>query len=346
MKKQAPKPRYVVQELPNPIRRVNEVFPAYENLRHPRVEELRRKYRLDAVVAGETDEFRRILLLRQWIKSQIAINDANPAPARDDAFSILDAARGAAASTAPTSASSSRPCSTPSATSPAVSAPGPGLNDPKFWGHHGINEVWVNDLCKWVLTDAKYDLHFEKDGLPLSALEIRDELLADGGVKVQRVFGPDRTPARDKVPGRPDTYRWITWEVTPYFTDFPNQGSSALITYEDEYTRSHTWYRDNAPHWAYAADFFLPVRHRGWIEWTPNVISSRVTVEDDRAQIRLYSCTPNFHTYQLQRGQGEWRDCKDDLNLKLGPKGLHLTFRTLNLAQVPGPEHQVAILPT
>jgi hypothetical protein len=346
MKKQAPKSRYMVQELPNPIRRVNEVFPAYENLRHPRVQELRRKYRLDAVVAGETDEFRRILLLRQWIKSQIAINDANPAPARDDAFSILDAAR----------ADGGFHCAHFSLVQQAVLnafgyvtrrlGAGPGLNDPKFWGHHGINEVWVNDLCKWVLTDAKYDLHFEKDGLPLSALEIRDELLADGGVNVQRAYGPDRAPARGKTPGRPDTYRWISWEVTPYFTDFPNQGSSALITYEDEYARNHTWYRDNAPHWAYAADYFLPVRHRGWIEWTPNVISSRVTIEGDRAQIRLYSCTPNLHSYQLQRAQGEWRDCKDDLNLKLGPKGLHLTFRTLNLAQVPGPEHQVAILPT
>ena len=34
-------------------------------------------------------------------------------------------------------------------------------------GHHGINEIWSNKYNKWFLSDAKYNHHFEKDGIPL-----------------------------------------------------------------------------------------------------------------------------------------------------------------------------------
>jgi hypothetical protein len=220
---------------------------------------------------------------------------------------------------------------------------GPGLNQPGKWGHHGVNEVWVNPLCKWVLIDAKYNFHFEKDRTPLSALEVRDELLADGGQSVRLAFGPERRHRRNQPPENMGTYRWISWETTPTFTDFPNHGSSGLIVYEDDFFRSNTWYRDGEPHWAYAADFFIPVRHRSWIEWTPNVISSRVTTDHNCAHIELTSCTPNFQTYQVKRGRGEWRKCPDRLRLKLGALGLSLTLRAVNLTGVSGPEHRVEV---
>ncbi|MBD03411.1 MAG: hypothetical protein CME24_03580 [Gemmatimonadetes bacterium] len=35
--------------------------------------------------------------------------------------------------------------------------------------HHGINEVWSNDFAKWILLDAKFNNHFEKAGVSLSA---------------------------------------------------------------------------------------------------------------------------------------------------------------------------------
>ena len=30
--------------------------------------------------------------------------------------------------------------------------------------HHGVKEVWSNEYAKWVLLDAKYDIHFERAG--------------------------------------------------------------------------------------------------------------------------------------------------------------------------------------
>ncbi len=335
---------YTVVDTPNPVLRINEVFPASENLRDPRCEQLRKRYRLDAVVRGETDEFRRLLLLRHWIKQQIRIEDDHPTPCRDDAFSILDAARKGGGFHCAHFSLVQQGVYTSFGWVVRRLGAGPGLNEPGKWGHHGINEVWVNSLCKWVLIDAKYDFHFEKEGLPLSALEVRDEVLADGGQSVRLAVGPERRLQR-KPPPNAGTYRWISWETTPYFTSFPNSGSSALIVYEDDYFRANTWYRDGAPHWAYAADFFLPVRHRSWIEWTPNVVASRVEVMGARAEIALRSCTPSFATYELRREHGEWRPCQDRLSLPLSKSGLAVTFRSVNLAGVAGPDHRVEVRP-
>jgi len=336
--------RYTVVATPNPAMHVNEVFPGYEDLRHPRCQQIRKRYHLDNVVRGETDEFRRILLLRHWIKQHIRINDAHPTPTREDAFSILDAAlEGGGFHCAHFSLVQQAVYNSYGYVTRRLGA-GPGLNEPGKWGHHGINEVWVNPLCKWVLIDAKYDFHFERDGLPLSALEVRDHVLADGGQSLRLAVGPDRRRQR-KPPKNAGTYRWVSWETSPCFTDFPNHSSSALIVYEDDFFRNNIWYRDGQPHWAYGADFFIPIRNRNWIEWTPNVIASRVDMARDRAHIALTSCTPNFLTYQVRRGEGAWRDCGDRLDLRLGSGGLGLTFRSVNLAGVTGPEHRIEIRP-
>jgi hypothetical protein len=196
-----------------------------------------------------------------------------------------------------------------------------------------------------MLSDAKHDVHFEKEGVPLSALEIRDELLADGGQAVRRAFGPDRRMKQEEGVAGIDTYRWISWELTPTLTDFPNATASGLIVYDDDFFRANIWYRDNAPHWAYKVGFFLPVRHRSWIEWTPQIISSRVAIREDRVGITLISCTPNFQTYQMKRDQGSWQDCPDHLDLELAASGVEATFRSVNLAGVIGPEHRVQVVP-
>lgn len=68
---------------------------------------------------------------------------------------------------------------------------GPGGQHGKDF-HHGINEIWLNSYHKWFLSDAKYDHHFEKNGVPLSALEIRDEYLKNGAADIKIAKGPDR----------------------------------------------------------------------------------------------------------------------------------------------------------
>jgi hypothetical protein len=74
----------------NPAFHPNVVFREYEDLRSPKFRQLVEKYQIDTVFHGETDEFRRILLLIHWIKSVITINDfGDPYPGDGDVEAIL-----------------------------------------------------------------------------------------------------------------------------------------------------------------------------------------------------------------------------------------------------------------
>ncbi|MHC4203911.1 MAG: transglutaminase domain-containing protein [Planctomycetota bacterium] len=340
--------RFLVLNVENPRSCGNELFLAFENYYSPRISLLRSRYGLDAVVAGENDEWKRILLLRHWIRSNIAIDNDNPTQTRGDTFAILDAAL----------KGGKFHCTHFSIVQHAVLHSfgyvtrrlgcGPGLKDDG--GHHGVNEVWVNKFSKWVLIDAKYDAHFEKNEVPLSALEIRDEVWRDGAKSVIRVVGPDRNPMKpDSETGkwetRPDTYRFCSWETnTNRFTTFPARPTSTLVVLDDEIFRNNTWYRDGKPHWAYGTPYFIKTTRRDWIEWTPNVITSKVTITDSRAHVFLSSCTPNFRSFQMTDEAGTWRDCGEKIELSLDGRDRNcFKFRIINLFGVTGPEHRVEI---
>ena len=340
---------YRVVDVDNPARHGNELFPAFEDYHNPRVRELRERYGLEAVVEGLDGEFERILALRHWIKSKIAIDNENPTPARAETFAILDAAL----------AGGKFHCTHFSIVQHAVLNSfgyvtrrlgcGPGLKAKGKGGHHGVNEVWVNTLSKWMIIDAKYDIHFEKDGVPLSALEIRDEVWKDGAKSVIVVEGPKRKPLviMPDTPSwerRCETYRSCSWETsTNRFTTFPATQTSTLVMLDDEIFRKHTWYRDGKPHWAYGKPYLVKTTQRSWIEWTPNVITSTVKIDGDRADVFLRSCTPNFRSFQVKRGDGKWTDCAERVTPKLAKRLNRFTFRTVNLFGVTGPEHRVEI---
>lgn len=336
-------PRFrVVQE--GPQLRINELRFACEDLRSPRFAELRRRFKLDDVVRGVDGEFARILALRQWIHARIRIEDDNPtAIAHQDAWDILVAAE----------AGGGFHCAHFRLVQQAVLSAygfvtrslGVGDGRQERGRHHGVNEVWVGELGKWVLSDAKYDLHYEKDGVPLSALEMRAEILADGGAKVERAYGPRRERRPGPHPDTPETYRWLSWEFNgDAFSAFPAHVSSALALYEDDYAKANIWYRDGKPHWAYDARFFVTVPHRGWFEWTPNVVSCGVRCAGDRVHIRLGSCAPNFRSYAM-RSEADWQPCAETVELPIPATGLRLEFRVENLAGIAGPVHRVAITP-
>jgi len=340
--------RFVVAPVDNPRYCGNEMFRAFENYYSPRIGQLRARYGLDAVVAGETDEWKRILLLRHWIKSKIAVDNDHPTPVRDDAFAILDAAlQGGRFHCAHFSIVQHAVLNSFGYVTRRLGC-GPGLKDDG--GHHGVNEVWVNRFSKWVLVDAKYDSHFEKNGVPLSALEIRDEVWRDGARSVICVVGPDRRPMTPdpetgRLETRPGTYGWCSWETdTNRFTAFPARPTSTLVMLDDEIFRKNTWYRDGRPHWAYDTPYLIKTTRRDWIEWTPNVITSKVTLEGSRARVSLGSCTPNFRSFQRMDEDGTWRDCDEEVEIPLDDRAhRRLTFRTINLFGVTGPEHRVEI---
>lgn len=344
----------------NPTFIDNTVFSSFEDLSSPKFKVLREKYQLDTVLQGEEDEFKRMLLLRDWIRTVVQISDFEEAyPGDDFAEGILDAAL----------AGQGFHCGHYMIVQNAIMnsygyvtrclGAGPGVKGGPD-GHHGINEIWSNRFQKWFLSDAKYNHHFEKDGIPLSALEIRDEYLKNKATDVMLVKGPDRTPITDdgvlNSKGEivtitkerfAQTYTWIEWEsVNNRFIGWPENSSdlARLNMYADEYFKINTWLWDGKPHWAYNTENMILVTDRNALYWTPNTIKAEVKIEGEEAIIELNSNTPNLMTYQMQDvTDGMWKDISNPVSLSLKNKRNEMQFRSLNLANVAGIPYRVII---
>ncbi len=342
---------YFQTEVESAVYKPNTVFRSSENLSSPKFAQLVEKYQLDTIFHGETDELKRILLLRHWIKAIIKIDDfGDPYPGGDSVEGILDEAlKGAGFHCAHYMKVQNAIMNAYGYVTRTLGA-GPGVKEGPN-GHHGINEIWLNSYQKWFLSDAKYDHHFEKDGVPLSALEVRDEYLKNRGSDIIKVKGPDRTPidadpeTGTKKERSAQTYTWIEFHgYNDMFTAEPHH-RELLIVYEDEYFRNNTWYWGKGKHWAYdKPEFMLRVPDRDAMEWTPNTIVSNVKVNGKKALIELISDTPNFMEYQVKESpSGEWKKTEPHLDLELKEKNYEVSFRAVNLANVAGPEHKIRI---
>ena len=342
---------YVVEPVDNPPFKPNIEFIGYEDLSHPGFQHLIEKYQLDTIFLGETDELSRILLLRHWIKSVIKIDDfGDPYPGGGSAEGILDAAlEGTGFHCGHFMRVQNAIMNAYGYVTRTLGA-GPGVKGGPD-GHHGINEIWLNDFNKWFLSDAKYDHHFEKNGIPLSALEVRDEYLKNKAADIIKVKGPDRIPTdQDPETGTSkersaQTYTWIEYHTyNDMFTAWPEH-QTMLTMFEDDYFRNHTWIWGDRPHWAYAKpEFMRLVKDRDALEWTPNTIDSEVKIEGNVAKIRLKSETPNLKEYQMRGGTSpDWQQVDESISVDLKKKRHELVFRVVNMAGIGGTEHKITI---
>jgi hypothetical protein len=342
---------YFQVEQSNPKYIPNSSFRSREDLTSPKFEHLVKKYQLDTIFHGETDEFKRILLLRHWIKSVIKIDDhGEPYPGEGNAEGILDAAlKGHGFHCGHYMIVQNAVMNAFGYVTRTLGA-GPGVKGGPD-GHHGINEVWVNKFNKWFLCDAKYDHHFEKNGIPLSAAEIRDEFLKNGAADIIKVKGPDRVPFDIDAETHlsrfqnAQTYTWIEWHgYSDMFTAYPDY-KELLIMYNDDFFKTHTWIWDNKPHWAFSHPECLKlVENRDSIYWTPNTIGSSVTIKNDSVFINLSSSTPNLKEYEVRRLPSEqWITSASTYLMQAEGNRTELLFRVKNLAGITGPEHRVVI---
>ena len=338
----------------------NTVFSSFEDLSSPKFKALREKYQLDTIFHGEEDEFKRMLLLRDWIRTVIQISDFEESyPGDEFAEGILDAAL----------AGHGFHCGHYMIVQNAVMnsfgyvtrciGAGPGVKGGPD-GHHGINEIWSNQFQKWFLSDAKYNHHFEKNGIPLSALEIRDEFLKNKATDVVLMKGKDRKPIeKDGVLNSKgeivsvtkerfaQTYTWIEWEsVNNRFTAWPDNSSALakLNMFADDYFKNNTWIWDGKPHWAYNTENMILITDRNALYWTPNTIRAEIKMDGEAATINLNSNTPNLLTYQMQdSSEEEWKDISNPVSVSSKSSKKEIQFRTMNKAGVSGIPYKVIL---
>lgn len=163
-------PQIVQATVSGPQFHAPELFHSFEDYYNPRLKKLRDDYQLDKVVEGEPNEFLRILKLRQWVHTRWEFDFHQDF--KGDAFAILEKAKtgcGFNCAHSMTVLQAVLSCMGYVARYVHVDRNHEDLGRSM---HHGVDEVWSNDYAKWVVLDAQYDAHFERDGVPLSALEL------------------------------------------------------------------------------------------------------------------------------------------------------------------------------
>jgi hypothetical protein len=324
--------------------RPHAAFHNFEDSSSPRISRLRQEYGLDKVVAAEPDEFRRMLQLRHWVHTRWPID--NEQKFLGDAFEILEKAK----------AGYGFYCTHSMRVQHAVMtamgfvARDLGVDsDHLVFGrsnHHGMNEVWSNQYAKWVLFDAKYDIHYERDGVPLSVLEVHRAVRAGLGNGIVKVQGPERREVPMKGLEYPTSsvlsYWWASY--TPGLKTFTgkSEGSGIVVFDSDDFRRTR-WLRDGGDglgdHWAYRANAFIRVHDPNEIDWTVGVPGLELRrVARNELDVVFSSVTPNLDAYRVRVGDGPWQDVSGDRwRWKLGKVENTLSIRTRNKFGVEGP---------
>jgi hypothetical protein len=169
----------------------------YENPAAPRLAQFAHREQLAVVVQGASSEFDALLRLKNWVAAQWPMGDPNPYPPWD-AMTILDWIR---------SGQTGGFCGQYSQVFlQALAAYGiPAryleVGVAAFPANHYTTEVWSNEFSKWVLLDVAFNLHFDRGGIPLSALEVHEALVGNRLGDVQVVLGTARA-------GLPSPYDW------------------------------------------------------------------------------------------------------------------------------------------
>lgn len=349
--------RKVVTDSPGAVR---PRFP-FETFKHTdsRMVRLREVYHLQDVVGGAPDEWAAQLRLKQWVHERIPGGD--PRVRAKHATDILRLA-----------AQGEKFYCTQYAVTYVECAQALGWQARKLGvdrkhgpegmesTHHGVAEVWSNQFSKWVVIDSQSNLHFEKDGVPLCAWEIRAEWLRNRAKDVEHVVGVAPAAIR-KNPAivwwnRQDedetaTYFWLY--ISDDSTSGADDGSSRLIFPQDSANAGETWYQNDdqtrrgVVHSGYIKKRFLPTNRIEEAYWTVGLTEVQIKgASEGSISFRLDSYCPNGTSYEVSYDESGWQHVKDENSLKWSlKKGWNrLRLRTKNAGEVRGPETKVALL--
>ena len=325
----------------------------------PRLESLRKKYRLEKVIEAARDEWHAQLVLKEWVYK--AIPGGNPKVSASTASDILAYAAKGETFYCTHYAITYTECAL------ALGWQCRKIGVDRRHGpqgmsstHHGVAEVWSNQFQKWVVIDPQSNLHFEKNGVPLGGWEIRAEWLKDRGAAVDHVVGvPPRAvhknPAivwwKREEEDETATYFWLYVETKAVRSSRPEITRHILPL--DAANEGLIWYQNDSAtksgrlHVGYRKNRFLPTRQTEDAYWTVGIVEPSLRgTSDGEVHLKLTSYRPGLTGYEMYVDGRRWKPVKDPdavvWTLKSGSNALKL--RTVGRRGVSGPETSLRLV--
>lgn len=325
----------------------------YEHFDAPRIRQLAARENLEAVVAGAADEFGAVLQLKEWVAAQFPHTNPDPYPPWD-ALIVLDAIRGGLTGGFCAQYSQVLLQSLASLGIPARYIEVGHTANP--YAHYPL-EFWSNQFNKWVLLDADFNLHFERNGLPLSALEVHEALVSGAAASVEVVEGAFRAghPSPDDWPlGTRELYYYLRYhlkadhvwapEEVPFdrFNDMVEWADSRTVPWESSTVPSpYPTEKLTARTTSDAAIANAPLNQL-WV--TPRVTTG-TTVALDLAHAMPQIVAAEFRVIDDAGQPGPWLPhASPTLNWPVGASDRAIEVRGVNLRGVAGPSTRVALV--
>lgn len=329
---------------------------------NPRAQRLVRQYRLEEAIACGTTDLERLCLLRDWCWKQWFGWQGIPFCPSWDPLEILDTVKnnwGVGM------------CTHWSALFTGCAGALGYHARMLVIDHHCLNEVWVDDLGKWILMDAAGDNNFlwELDGRPLNALEVHEALRREHGGDIrQRVWRARWQPRPPNAVSGPNQ----VLGATEYLCK-PLESSLEIycrfgITLRNDYLvepvpvehahgtdhyhwNGFLWWTDESnPKYP---EYSLQTQRRDDLYWTIGRV--RAYLQQTRRprilEVRLEHVMPNFSHYELKRGpageDGEaWERTGECLEWPLTAGTNRLEIRAVSAFRRAGPPTAIELVVT
>ncbi len=213
---------------------------------------------------------------------------------------------------------------------------------------HSVTEIWSNQHRKWVMLDPTLDMYVEKAGVPLDAVEIRQEWFYRGGDDLVFVIGKERR--RHRKPDLPvvlgrfegfgdlslqpdelDKYGFIGFVPN---TDLMDRGFDYgnMFIVKDALCDGTRWHIRTTPANP-STDPYFPIGQA-----TPIL-----RAEEGGIRVELKTLTPNFEGFEIRIDGGEWRAAERSFRWDVRPGRNRLEARTLNRFGIHGPVSTVEV---
>lgn len=319
--------------------------------------EFRVRNRLDEVVAGAKSEWDAILKLRHWVFVQL-VNGTDPAVPGLEPATLLAASR-----------SGGTFFCTHFATVFVAAAAALGIPARKLAvdgehlpteasNMHGVADVWVNELRKWVCVDPNYDHHYELDGVPLNAEEVGRRWQTHRGEGIVARVGPENRAvprARTGIAGKPEACA-LFWHLIECRNDVFRRdgrgGKPPVVLPLDEARKRQRWYQGKPPktfeHKRYASGTFLFTEELA--DAYPDLDAAHFEILPPHkmpyyGRVQFYTpCAPYFSHYEVRVDDGTPERIEGmEYPWRLHPGRCRFEVRTVSVMGRQGPAYSMAL---
>lgn len=213
----------------------------YENFNNPKLQILQEKYKLEELISKASTELDKIIILREWVRKKIPLGIPKNVDYNFNALDILARAEKGEGFFCSEYSTVFIQC----AAAVGLIARYVGL----FKGH-AIAEIWSNQFEKWIVMDVNNNMHYENEGVPLSALELHDIWESKNFSNIKIIKGIERKILND--------------DEKEYFLSY----------YHEFYIRMRNdWFSNRYPHWHHKGNSII-----NSLEWQDKYTSNNILV--------------------------------------------------------------------